>query len=142
MAKKEPIENLGKAIKRLQDPLWTKPVENYFDRAGISVLDEAKRWSPVETARLRTSLAKGATNNLWKPIKNGLEIGTNVKHRGFSYPRALDKSAKYHHADGPRRGQRTKGWFSDAPARARKALDKARASFNKETLMAWLKGAT
>ena len=142
MAKKGHIENLDKAIERLTDPLWDKPTEDYFDRAGIAVLDEAKRESPVETARLRNSLSKGGASNIWHPIKNGLEIGSNVSHRGFFYPRALDESARFHHADGPRRGQRTKGFFTNAPKRAKRMLDKARAAFNRDTLKAWLKGAT
>jgi len=136
------IKNLDKAIARLSEPLWTKPMVNYFDRAGISVLDEAKRESPVETARTRNSLGKGGASNIWKPGKDSLEIGSNVTHRNFSYPRALDESDRYHHRDGPRRGQQTKGFFSDAPERAASALNKALDTFKRETLTAWLKGAT
>jgi len=142
MADKYEIKNLDKAIRRLNEPLWTKPMVDFFDRAGISVLDEAKRESPVETARTRNSLGKGGASNIWKPGKDSLEIGSKVKHKNFSYPRALDESDRYHHRDGPRKGQQTKGYFSDAPDRAASALDKARDALKRETLIAWLKGAT
>lgn len=142
MAKKGHIKNLDKVIRRLNEPLWTKPQEDYLTRAGIAILDEAKRESPVETARLRGSLGKGGASNIWRLGKKGLEIGSNVSHRGFFYPDALDKSRRFHHRDGPRRGQRTKGYFTNAPKRARAALNKARKAFSKETLAAWLKGAT
>jgi len=141
MADKYEINNLDKAIARLNEPLWTKPMVNFFDRAGISVLDEAKRESPVETARTRNSLGKGGASNIWKPAKDSLTVGSNVTHRNFSYPRALDESDRYHHRNGPRKGQPTKGFFSDAPKRAAGALNKARDALKRETLVAWLKGA-
>lgn len=142
MADKFEIKNLGKAIRRLNEPLWTTPMVDFFDRVGISVLDEAKEESPVKTARTRNSLGKGGASNIWRPGKNSLTIGSNVKHKNFSYPKALDESKRYHHRDGPLVGQRTKGFFTDAPKRAKSALDKARATFYRETLAAWLRGAT
>jgi len=141
MADKYEIENLDKAIERLNEPLWTKPQEHFFDSAGISVLDEAKRFAPVKENFTRNSLGKGGAGNIWKPGKNSLTVGSNVKHKNFSYPTKLDESDRYHHRDGPRKGQQTKGFFSDAPKRAASALNKAIDTFKRETLAAWLKGA-
>ena len=142
MAKKGHIKNLDKAIDRLTAPMWDKPTERYFDRAGIAVLGEAAKVSPVKSARLKNSLSKGGASNIWHPVKNGLEIGSSVKHKNFSYPSALDASARYHYANGPLQGGRTKGFFTNAPKAAQSDLNKAHSAFNKETQKEWLKGAT
>ena len=138
MAKVAKIEGLDKALRKIKTgDFWEKPVKDFFDRAGFTVIDEAKRFSAVDSGRMRQSLSKGATDNIWEPMKQGLKIGTNVTDHGVSYPAILNDSGKYHYAAGPRAGSQTKGWFTDAPKRAGALLGKAVETLKREIAERW-----
>lgn len=125
------IDRMVRKLRNLEAGRTLRPhVMRYFERAGETVLNNLRVWSPVKTGRLRTSLAKGAPEGLWRisgfPVPKQLRIGTNVKHRGESYPRILDKSPIHTYARGPREGQLTQGWFSKSKDRTRRSLNKLR----------------
>jgi len=134
------IEGLERAIKKLAPSLYGKPVERFLNRVGIAVTKKQTEYAATKSARMKTSLGMGEEGNVWQPLgkpATGLRIGTNVKHKGFSYPRALDESAKYHYARGPRKGQQTMGWFSKGVERAKDEIDKSLETLKREIAERW-----
>jgi hypothetical protein len=97
-------------------------------------LNDARLWAPVDTGRLKSSLAKEIDP---QPAPLWARIGTNVEHEGVSYPRALDESERYHYRGTSHRGLPTKGWFSGVLTRARPAFDRWVVKCKEEIGQAW-----
>lgn len=108
------FKGLQEVIDALDPEIVNGPVNTMFRRSGILIVRKAKEHAPVDSGRMRNSLA-------WKieganPPKR-MKAGTNVNNRGFPYPIALDQSSRYHYRFGGAGGagnvgQQTKGWFS------------------------------
>lgn len=120
-----------------------RPVKRYFTRAGEIVLNSAREHSPVDSARLKGSLARGKAGGVWEQSGSRwnaqLRVGTNITHGGFSYPQMLDESSRHTYAygrrgGGPRFGQPTAGWFSGAPKRTDAKLQRALSRLGEDIL--------
>ena len=132
------IEGLEEVLRKVSPDLYEKPLGRFFDRAAIAITNEQKTHAAVDIGRMRASLGEGASESIWEKIRGGgLRIGTNVNHRGTSYPRILDESPRYHYAAGPRTGAQTMGWFSKAPDRAKGNIDKAVDTLAKDIGKEW-----
>ena len=65
--------------------------------------------APVYKGRYRQSLmGSGRVQSVAGGEVMGT-VGTNVTHRGVSYPAVLESSERYHYRSGPRAGQKTAG---------------------------------
>lgn len=65
--------------------------------------------APVYKGRYRQSLmGSGKVRSIAGGEVMGT-VGTNVTHRGVSYPAVLESSERYHYRSGPRAGQKTAG---------------------------------
>ena len=114
-------EQLDKILRKLSPGLYMKIVGPFLNKLGLVLSRDMVLHAPVQFNRLRPSLNKGGAGNIWKPFGSvnepGLIIGTNVTHKGRSYPAKLDRDPRYHYRRGPFAGQQTAGFFSDAPER-------------------------
>ena len=139
MAKKiVAIEGLDHILRNLSPELYEKPLEKFFSRAGVAITNKQAEHSPVDHGRLKSSLGMGTREGVWEKVRGGgLEIGTNVMHRGVSYPRILDESSRHHYIGTQRQGALTKDWFSKGPDRAKSNIDKAVATFAKDVGKRW-----
>lgn len=115
------IEGIDEALKRLSPKELLKPLERYLLRIAIATQSKAKERAPVDTGRLRSSIAYQAPESILE-FDNAepplwVRVGTNVNADGFYYPKALDESEKYHYRGTLPElvGQPTQGWFSDTP---------------------------
>ena len=112
------IEGLAEALEKLTPDLYLEPLRRFYERAMETALNAAKVRAPVDTGRMRSSLARGSPGSIWEIDSAATplwaKVGTNVNDSGFGYPRALDESSKYHYRGTPYKGQPTQGWFSDA----------------------------
>lgn len=74
------IEGLERLLKKASPDILAKPLRNFFERASLAVENRAKEKAPVDTGRLRSSLAHeidGAAVPLWA------KVGTNVTYAPF-----------------------------------------------------------
>lgn len=74
------IEGLDKLLKKVEPGLLNKPLRNFFKRATITVQNRARDKAPVDTGRLRSSIATEVDRR--DPPKWG-KVGTNVKYAPF-----------------------------------------------------------
>lgn len=119
MSVKVEIRGLERIMRKLGPGLIDKPLRRFFERAALAVENEAKKRSPVDTGRMRASLTHEIDRGrppLWA------KVGTNVKHKGVSYPRVLEESPIHHYRGTPFVGQPTKGWFSGSVKKAMGAI--------------------
>ena len=108
------IEGLEEAIKKMSPDLYAEPLRRFWERSSLSVENQAKLNSPVDTGRTRASLTHQLDSGsppIWA------KVGTNVTNKGVSYPQVLDLSDRTHYRGGPHEGQPTKGWFSGSYGR-------------------------
>ena len=98
--------------------LYDDDIGESLEMIGMVVSGDQVRNAPVLYNRLKPSLNKGGAGNIWQTSGSGanmsLVMGTNVSHKGKSYPKMLDTNPRYHYARGPMKGQRTLGFFSGA----------------------------
>jgi hypothetical protein len=149
------IEGLDEALKRLNSSLYAEPLRRFWQRVGILVINQAHLNAPVDTGRLRSSLAQGAPNSISEIDSANpplwAKVGTNVNREGFFYPRALEESDRYHHRGGGAGGagnlkakaqskfggQPTKGWFSGSIREAVDQLDQWLDKLKEEIAARW-----
>lgn len=74
------LEGLDKAIRNVDPRILRAPLRRFFERSGIQVTNYAKERSPVDTGRLRSSLAN-YTDRAEPPMY--ARIGTNVFYAPF-----------------------------------------------------------
>lgn len=111
------IQNLDKVLANLDPAKARLPLRRFLTRASLVVQKQGKIYAPVKTGRTRNSIYVQVGGAF--PAMYG-KIGTNVSHKGFPYPAALNASGKYHYRRGAHTGQSTLGWFTS------KALNKSR----------------
>lgn len=136
------IPDLARMIEKLDPDLWEGPLRDFWERAALSFLNEAKSRAPVDTGRLINSLARNAPSGIWQmasPHPLWMKVGTNVNREGFPYPRYLEESERTHYRGKHPNfvGQSTKGWFSSALDAARGAIDQALTTFAEEIGKRW-----
>jgi hypothetical protein len=142
------MKGMKEVLKNLDPMVTIVPLRSFFERAGEIILNHARARAPVDTGRLVTSLGRGAPGNIWELDQAArplwLKIGTNVTHRGISYPLKLEEKPTYHYrggraegrvhrsATGARHaartalyGQKTQHWFSGAAEVGRRELERA-----------------
>jgi len=130
------IDGLDALIKDTDPAVLREPLSRFFTRAGMVNMSETQKRSPVDTGRLRSSLARGGADSVWSlhsksRLPDRLIVGTKVTHKGESYPAKLETEAGYHYRGGRAHGRAhpkavgpfatmrtgllgkpTKGWFS------------------------------
>ena len=120
------IENLAEVLGKMSPALYADALRKFWERAAETVLNYARLNAPVDTGRMRSSLAKGAPGNVWSldnaSTPQWMKIGTNVNRNGFSYPKVLEESDRYHYIGGGAGGAgnlktKTKGLFSGKPTK-------------------------
>jgi hypothetical protein len=78
--------------------------------------------APVYKGRYRQSLmGSGKVQSIAGGEVMGT-VGTNVTHRGVSYPAVLESSERYHYRSGPRAGQKTAGQVKRVLTRSVKTI--------------------
>jgi hypothetical protein len=129
------VKGLAEVMKHVDPAILEQPVKEFYERCGEYALNAAKAKSPVDTGRLRSSLARtgggifqrvsswaqstfGGGGNIWRydggRVPRSLTVGTNVTHDGESYPQKLDESPFTRYRGTQFAGQKTQGWFSQA----------------------------
>lgn len=135
--------DLNRILRKCDPKILADPLKRFFDRAGIAVTNQAKLSAPVDTGRMRASLGKGASGGIWDQDTSApplwLKVGTNVNHRGFSYPFALDNSDRYHYrGTHPNlRGKPTQGWFSSSLEKSVNDIRRFLATLGREIRQNW-----
>ncbi len=74
------IEGLDELLKKLEPRQLNGPLRRFFQRSTITVQNQARQKAPVDTGRLRSSIATQvdhSTPPMWG------KIGTNVKYAPF-----------------------------------------------------------
>lgn len=119
MSVKVEIRGLERIMRKLGPGLIDKPLRRFFKRAATEVNSRARDRAPVDTGVMRASLREEIDRGrppLWA------KVGTNVTHKGVSYPRVLEESPIHHYRGTQFAGQPTKGWFSGSVKKAMGAI--------------------
>lgn len=69
------IDGLEEILKKATPKILEKPMHNFFDRATIHIQGLGRRKAPVDTGRLRASIAQKVDP---KPLPLWGEVGSNV----------------------------------------------------------------
>lgn len=113
------VRGLQELIAKTRDKkLIGEPLRRFFNRATLKVESRGKVNAPVDKGRLRGGLASEVDT---AEIPRWGKVGTDVSHRGFPYPKALDESDRYHYRGGGAlglSGANTQGWFSERSVQA------------------------
>ena len=124
--------DLQRLRRKLKPQQLDRPLRIMFERMADIYFNHAKLRAPVDTGRLRSSLARGAANCIYeldRAVPPGwVRVGTPVVNdQGKSYPAILDTSPRHHYRGGGAQGLRrratsadigalkgkpTRGWFS------------------------------
>ena len=107
------ILGIRELMDKLGPGLTAKPVREFMESAAIAVQSKARRQSPVDSGRLRNSIAYELED---AEVPTWARIGTNVTERGVSYPLILELSPKHHYRGTQHAGQPTRGWFTGSLA--------------------------
>lgn len=93
--------------------LLAEPLKRYLSRCMLAAHADVAQPGrvPIDTGHLRNSMSPGGGATMVDPsdVPQWAAVGTNVE----PYPGVLEASAKHHYADGPSKGNPTKGWLSD-----------------------------
>jgi len=130
------IKGLDRLLSKVNPQLLNKPMKEFLTKAAIVVQGKARERAPVDTGRLRSSIAYKVDS---AAFPTWAKVGTNVRsNSGALYPRILDESDRTHYRGGKaaglpsmravaqgktiggvgigaRMGSQTKGWFSKVP---------------------------
>lgn len=116
------IEGLDALLRKLRgQALYAQPYREALAKSALLVESAGKKRAPVDTGRLRASITHRLDPRdapLWA------EVGTNVRHKGESYPAKLELSDRTHYRRGPFKGQPTKGWLSGALQDSRAQIER------------------
>jgi hypothetical protein len=134
------IPGLADMLKKLDSDLYAEPLKRFWERAAESALNQARLRAPVDTGRMRSSLAKGASGGIWAmdpgKVPEWFKVGTNVNRNGFQYPLALEKGHGPKVSEGDRYHYRGGG-----AGGARNIKDKTKGLFSGASTKGWLTGA-
>jgi len=74
------VEGLERVLRKVDPKLLAGPLRRFFDRAGITVRNAAAKRAPVDTGRLRASLAYEVDP---APLPLWAKVGTNVEYAPY-----------------------------------------------------------
>ena len=93
------------------------PRRDAMEKSGFAVLNEAAMPGvvPIDTGRLRASLSKGGSDNIFnmdaKPVPLFVKVGTKVL---YAEPLEAPVTRTPHYRGGPSSGKPTAGWLTRA----------------------------
>lgn len=107
------IENLDEVLRRISPEIYAEPLRTFWERAAIAVENLARTKAPVDTGRLRASMAHeldSASPPIWAKVGSNvayapyMEYGTGTQSDGpggrggvhWPPPGALDVWAQRH----------------------------------------------
>lgn len=73
------IDGLDKLIKKLGEPRAEAPMNRFLDRGALVIQREGRSNAPVDTGRLRNSIAVEAPSNRSRKIGPGVDYGEYVE---------------------------------------------------------------
>lgn len=104
-------KGIDEQIRKLEgfDKAYTNHVKLAAMKSTVYLEAEWVKIAPVYKGRYRQSLIGSArVQSIAGGDVMGI-VGTNVTHRGVSYPAVLESSERYHYRSGPRAGMKTAG---------------------------------
>lgn len=118
-------------LRKLDPARYNEAYRRFWRRAAIAVQTLGREHSPVDTGRLRASLAievDPSPHPLWA------KVGTNVE---YGLPLDQPESRFPHYAAGVFAGAPTEGWLTDRPAEAGPQIEQALTSFGNDIESLW-----
>lgn len=128
------LKGFEELLRKLDPARYNEAYRRFWQRAAIAVQTLGRERSPVDTGRLRASLAievDPSPHPLWA------KVGTNVE---YGLPLDQPESRFPHYAAGPRAGEPTEGWLTETPSLARPQIDQALSIFGDEIESLWSRG--
>lgn len=128
------LKGFAELLRKLDPARYNDAYRRFWQRAAIAVQTLGREHSPVDTGRLRASLAievDPSPHPLWA------KVGTNVE---YGLPLDQPEARAPHYAAGPFAGTPTEGWLSSRPAEALPQIEQALDIFASDIESLWGRG--
>lgn len=127
------VKGLPELLGKLDRALYVEPLRRFLTDGALLGERGGKEWAPVDTGRLRASVTHAVDSSvipLWS------KAGTRTL---YAEPLDQPKTRTPHYARGPRKGQLTQGWLTNAFERQKAELNRLLDQLQKAIEERWRK---